>query len=382
MHQRLSGARNVEEGIAGANDLAQARSDGEDEVGLTHALRELRTRPDGEVARIAGVEVVDAVLAAKRAGGREPVALGERDDVADRPRRPRAAPEQHQRPTRSGEQLAQPRHLGRPRACLHRFVGCGVDRRRGLAQHVFREHDHHRAGPSGSRQRKCSRRQLRDAGRVVDLHHPLGHLAVHSAEVELLERPAPKKGARDLSDEEDHRRRVLIGRVHADARVGRARTARNETDARPASEFAVGFGHVGGAAFLPAHDEADLLARVIERVEYGEVALARHAVGSVDAMDEELIDEDLCAGAGPRRAAVRENRSRAIAAPIAGLIVSFVVSHVVTFPVTFNIDRSLALSFIYRPRGIALLRTGFVPQGTIPIPIRACPPCYRQMGPL
>ena len=298
VHERLSGARNVEEGVAGANDLAQARSDGEDEVGLTHALRELRTRPDGEVARIARVEVIDAVLAAKRAGGREPVGLGKRDDVANRLRRPRAAAEQHQRPSRSGEQLAQPRHLGRTRACLHRFVGCGIDRRRGLAQHVFGEHDHHRAGPSGSRQRKRSRRQLRDAGRVVDLHHPLGHLAVHPAEVELLERPAPKKGARDLADEEDHRRRVLIGRVHADARVGRARTARNETDARPASEFAVGFGHVGGAAFLPAHDEADLLARVIERVEHGEVALARHAVGGVDAVDEELIDEDLCAGAG------------------------------------------------------------------------------------
>ena len=146
VHERLFGARNVEEGVTGANDLAQARSDGEDEIGVTHALRELRTRPDGEVARIARVEVIDAVLAAKRAGGREPVGLGKRDDVANRLRRPRAASEQHQRPTGSGEQLAQPRHLGRTRACLHRFVGCGVNRRRSLAQHVFGEHHHHWAG--------------------------------------------------------------------------------------------------------------------------------------------------------------------------------------------------------------------------------------------
>ena len=209
---------------------------------------------------------------------------------------------------RSRQHLAQPRHLGRTRTGLHRLVGRRVDGRRGLAQHVFGQRDHHRAGPSGSRERKRAGHQFGDAAGVVDPHHPLGHLAVHPAEIEFLERPALEEGARDLADEEDHRRRILISGVHAHARVGRARPARHEADARPAGEFAVGVGHVGGAALLPAHDEADLLARVIERVEHGEIALARHAVGRVDAVDEELIDQDLCAGARPRRAPVRENR--------------------------------------------------------------------------
>jgi hypothetical protein len=84
-------------------------------------------------------------------------------------------------------------------------------------------------------------------------------------------------------------------------------------------------------------------------------------------MDEELIDEDLRAGAGPRRAPVRENRHRTIAAPIAGLVVSFVVIHVVPFPVTFNIDRNLALCSSI-DCGFSVRRTGFVPRGTIRIP--------------
>jgi hypothetical protein len=46
-------------------------------------------------------------------------------------------------------------------------------------------------------------------------------------------------------------------------------------------------------------------------------------------MDEELIDQDLRAGARPRRAPVRENRGRSIA--------NLIVSHVVTFRFPFSL---------------------------------------------
>ncbi len=85
--------------------------------------------------------------------------------------------------------------------------------------------------------------------------------------------------------------------MHTDAGVGRARPARHEADAGAAGELAVGLRHVGGAALLAAYDEADLLAHVIERVECREIALAGYAEGRVGAMNPELIDENLAAGA-------------------------------------------------------------------------------------
>ena len=135
-----------------------------------------------------------------------------------------------------------------------------------------------------------------DAVGAVDLRHPFGHLAVHAPVVDFLERFAVDEVVADLADEQDHRRRILVRRVHADRGVGRAGAARDEADAGLAGQLAVGLGHEGRAAFLAADDEAD--ARVVQRVEHVEVAFAGHAEGGVDAVDGERVDQDLAAGAG------------------------------------------------------------------------------------
>ena len=57
------------------------------------------------------------------------------------------------------------------------------------------------------------------------------------------------------------------------------------------------FGHVGGAAVLAGDDQADVVARVVERVEHREIALAGHAEREVGAVNAELVDQDLPAGA-------------------------------------------------------------------------------------
>ena len=75
--------------------------------------------------------------------------------------------------------------------------------------------------------------------------------------------------------------------------VRRPRASRDHADARPARELAVGVGHVGGADLVTAGDEPDR--RVVERVEHGEVALAGHAERQLDAVDDELVDEELTA---------------------------------------------------------------------------------------
>ena len=139
---------------------------------------------------------------------------------------------------------------------------------------------------------------FRDALRAIDLGGPLRHAAEHAPVVDLLERLAVDEVAADLSDEQDHRRRILRGRVHADRGIRGAGTARHEGDAGTARELAVRLRHVGGTAFLPAHDERQPVADVVERVEHREIALARHRERVRRALREEVGDEDFAAGAG------------------------------------------------------------------------------------
>ena len=78
--------------------------------------------------------------------------------------------------------------------------------------------------------------------------------------------------------------------------VGRAGASGDEGDAGAAGHLAVGVGHVGDAALLPADNEVDLR-RVVQRVEHREKALTRHGEDAVAALDAKLVDEDASAGA-------------------------------------------------------------------------------------
>ena len=93
--------------------------------------------------------------------------------------------------------------------------------------------------------------------------------------------------------------------MDADGRVRRAGPAGHERDAGAAGQLAVGFRHVGGAALVAADDKPQRFARFVERVEDREIALARNAEGEVDALREEIGDQNLATGA--RRAHWRDS---------------------------------------------------------------------------
>ena len=130
-----------------------------------------------------------------------------------------------------------------------------------------------------------------NAGRVLDLGDPFGHLTEHAAVVDFLERLALDLMAGDLADEQDHRRRILKRDMHPGGRVGRPRAAGHETNARLAGHLAVGIGHDGGAAFLAADHQIDAR-RVDHGVKHGEVAFPRHAEGTVDPVGNQRFDQE------------------------------------------------------------------------------------------
>ena len=78
--------------------------------------------------------------------------------------------------------------------------------------------------------------------------------------------------------------------------------------ARPPGELAVGLGGIRGALLVAAGDQADR--RVVERVEDGQVALAREAEREVGAVQLELVDEDPAAGSSRRSGSSRRMVAR------------------------------------------------------------------------
>ncbi len=87
--------------------------------------------------------------------------------------------------------------------------------------------------------------------------------------------------------------------MHPDGGIGRTRAARDEGDARPPGERAIGTGHEGDATFLSAHHQIDF-GRVVQRIEHREEAFAGDGENAVAALRDELVDQDTAASAGGR----------------------------------------------------------------------------------
>jgi hypothetical protein len=116
--------------------------------------------------------------------------------------------------------------------------------------------------------------------------------AAHLARIDFLERLAIAEIAAHVAHEKDHRRRVLERRMHTDRRLRGAGPARDEAQPRPVGELAVRLGHVRRARLLAAHHELQLVPHVVEPVQHGEEAFARHGEREVRAVRDQLVDED------------------------------------------------------------------------------------------
>ena len=130
---------------------------------------------------------------------------------------------------------------------------------------------------------------------ALDLADPLAQGAVELAIIDFLERLAIFLIARYLTDENHHRCRILHRGMHADRAIAGARRTGHHGDARLAGELAVRLCHISGPAFLAARDDFDLVRRIVQRVDQGKIALARHAERRIDIVNFQLVGEDLTA---------------------------------------------------------------------------------------
>ena len=183
---------------------------------------------------------------------RQTVAFGKGDHRIARFTTPVAAAKDRDRFLRLGQARGQAVHPGGRGGHLDRFGLGGVGHIGGFDQHVLGQCDDHRAGATLCGDAEGAGDQFRDAGGVVDLEGPFRHGAEDLTVIKLLKGLAIGHVAADLADEQDHRRAVLHRHMHACRRIGRTGAAGDKADAGPAGHLAIGLGHHGGTALLPA----------------------------------------------------------------------------------------------------------------------------------
>ena len=174
----------------------------------------------------------------------------------------------------------------------------GIRHRRGRGKHVLGQGQYNRTRATGQREPVRMRDVLRNAIRAIDLRCPFGDAAVHAPIIDLLKRLPIDHVPADLANEHDHWRGILRRRVNSDCSVRSPRPARDKGETWRSSQFAVGFGHIGSAALLPAYDEAQLVVDVVQGVENRQKTLARHAERETRVLREKTCDEQLATGAG------------------------------------------------------------------------------------
>ena len=274
--------------------VVETRPEGNEQVGLVDPAAQPWAATQAEIAGVGRAPVVHRVLPAERGDHRDRGGLGEPADVLADRRRPARSTDDHDRSPRSGQQPLQRLEVrGAARGAV-RQRSTARTRHRGLAEHVFGDHEHDRARTSRCGPPRRRGRRTRDAVGVVDLHDGLGRAAEDQGVVHLLERLPAQECPGHLPDDEQQRRAVLVGGVQGDARVRRARTARDEADGGPAGELAGSLGHVGCRGLVPRGDQTGYVVagpQVVERVKDGQEALARHAGHQRDAGRHEALDE-------------------------------------------------------------------------------------------
>ena len=162
------------------------------------------------------------------------------------------------------------------------------------ADDVLRQAHHHGAGAAAHGREHCLGDDFGGPLGVVQDHHALGARVEPRLDIELLERLAVPVRERNQADKEQHRGGVLPCGVQADVGVRRPGAAGNHGDAGTLVHLAIGLGHVGGAALMPADHGLD--AGAVQPVEDVQETFPRDNKGAFNPVRYERINNHVTGG--------------------------------------------------------------------------------------
>ena len=283
------------DGISIGRRLPQPGTHCQHEVGIFHTLDQLGI---GAIAKRAGIDAAgrrDRVLPAESGGNWNAEPFGEKLEMFAGLRIPSSAADNCNGRGCVGDERHHRLH-GVGTRCLRRtFDPLARRSLRVMAEHVFGQGEHDRSGAARDRGGVGARDIFRNTVSAVDPCRPFGNRPKERCKVDFLETFTVSHAGIDITHEHDHRLRILLRHMDADAGVGRTGTARDESHPRPTRHCAVGTRHHRDAAFLAAGDEIN---RVLlpQRVEHLQEAFAGNGENPFASLLDKAVDEELRSG--------------------------------------------------------------------------------------
>ena len=245
---------------------------------------------------------VDAAHAVGRRDHRDAEFFGKLGQFAAGFRQRDAVADEEHRPLRVKDHVERARDVVRRGA-----ASLGVKRRRRrrhldvvfFLKDVERHVDIHRARPAGQhRGHGLAQRQRQhvDAGRLETvLHHRAQHIDEIGLKmpVDLLERAAVELRGRHVGGDGEHGRRIgqRAGQRHDD--IGRARPARGQRRHRLVAHPEIGVRHMGRDLLVARRNELDAVARLVERIEHADIAVAAYAEDIRNIVGDQIVGDQL-----------------------------------------------------------------------------------------
>ena len=300
MDQYLVGMVGRDQRIPIRGRLTEPRADAQDDVRIPDPFDQFRVRAITEVARPDRRGIIDGVLPPERPCNGYPQPPREHREIMRRACVPPRAADNRD----GGNSILQQRkhrfHCSAVGVLFGRIQAWTVERVDNIAQHILGQREYHRPRSPRHRDGIGARDIFGDAPRIVDPARPFAQRRKHRGEIDFLKPLAVAHAPVDVTDEQDHRLRILHRDMDADGSIGRPRPASHERHPRPPGHRPVSTGHEGNAALLSAHQCLDLW-RVMQRVEDREEGFAGDRENAVASLEDELIDEDTAAGALGKR---------------------------------------------------------------------------------
>ncbi|MEJ1229785.1 MAG: hypothetical protein WDM88_02730 [Galbitalea sp.] len=243
------------ERIALRGHLVQPCAKCQYQIRTADRLKDSHLRVEREVAEVVGVAVGEHILTTEGTVDTEVVLLHEAHEL--RVQIASTLAEDHDGPPRRPERLGCVIEFVATRTRARALRNAQRRRQTGLAEEIGRKRDHR-----GSAARPCrgSERACHRLAGAVGAMYGLGkhrEFRIEALEPNLLKRLLAEMRSLDLTEQHDHRGRILTRRMHADREVRGADRSGRHDRSRDTGEFRLALGHERGSALVARRDHGE-----------------------------------------------------------------------------------------------------------------------------